>query len=197
MIIGLGHKSQVGKDTFAKIFRILSINENLTNKEIVNILEFPIGGESIWEIRKFADNLKDVVCLIMGCTRSQLEQDKFKKSKVPAEWGDYTYRQVLQFVGTDLLRHQFCTTVWVNALMKNYVSTSHWLITDVRFPDEAEAIRTRGGINIKIIRNDAPVLFHESELALNGYAFDKAIYNNGSLEDFVQQVRNIKKELGF
>jgi hypothetical protein len=192
MIIGLGHKSQVGKDTFAKIFRILSINDTLTNKDIATIINFPVGGESKWEIKKFADTLKDVVCLILGCTRSQLEQDDFKKSKLPTEWGDYTYRQVLQFVGTDLLRYQFCNDVWVNALMKFYFPSRNWLISDVRFPNEAEAIKKQGGINIKINRTLAPILYHESELALNNYSFDYEIDNNGTIEDFVEQIKIFK-----
>ena len=31
------------------------------------------------EIKKFADKLKDIVCLLIGCTREQLEDQEFKK----------------------------------------------------------------------------------------------------------------------
>jgi hypothetical protein len=37
---------------------------------------------SDWEIKKFADKLKDVVCLLTGCTRNQLEDQKFKEKMI-------------------------------------------------------------------------------------------------------------------
>ena len=52
-IIGISGKKTVGKNTIAKI-----INQLTNNK---------------YEEKCFADKLKDIVCLLIGCTREQLE----------------------------------------------------------------------------------------------------------------------------
>ena len=40
-----------------------------------------------WKIVKFADKLKDIVCLLIGCTRQQLECREFKEKELGEEWG--------------------------------------------------------------------------------------------------------------
>lgn len=35
-------------------------------------------ANSEYKIKKFADKLKDIVCILIGCTREQLEDSKFK-----------------------------------------------------------------------------------------------------------------------
>ena len=39
-----------------------------------------------WQIKKFADKLKDIVCLLIGCTREQLEDSEFKNKELGEEW---------------------------------------------------------------------------------------------------------------
>ena len=86
-----------------------------------------------------------------------------------------TPRILLQKIGTDLFRNQLHPNVWVNATMVDYkikyfisdvdelgceetVTTKefpvypNWIITDVRFQNEADAITERGGKLIKVIR---------------------------------------------
>ena len=63
-------------------------------------------------------------------------------------------------------------------------------ITDVRFPNEAEAIKQAGGLMVRIDRSDVPVLNHPSESALDSWDdWDLVINNEGSLDDFRQEVR--------
>jgi hypothetical protein len=58
------------------------------------------------------------------------------------------------------------------------------VITDVRFPNEAEEIKRRGGIIIRVVRDGyGPVNEHVSEVAYEGQ--DILIENNGSIEDLV------------
>jgi len=74
-----------------------------------------------------------------------------------------------------------------------------WIITDVRFPNEAEAIKKRDGILIRIDRNYVSTerlnriqQRHSSETALDDYdGFDNTIFNNGTLEDLY----NIAKQI--
>lgn len=126
----------------------------------------------------------------------QASKGKFLKEHLTSE--QITIRQSLQEIGTDLFRKQFHPNTWVNALMKDYRSSSppkcpddlpfgeryhhskckecgkpfegykrqficndchdkldwkpNWIITDVRFQNEVDAIKERGGIIIKVER---------------------------------------------
>ena len=62
-----------------------------------------------------------------------------------------TPRKMLQQVGTDLFRNQLHPNTWVNATFANY-HDNNWIITDVRFPNELEAIKKHNGITIRINR---------------------------------------------
>lgn len=76
-----------------------------------------------------------------------------------------TPRMLLQKIGTDLFRNQLHPNTWINATFANYKPIAgtmdvrrsretfpNWIITDVRFQNEADAIKERGGKLIKVIR---------------------------------------------
>lgn len=78
-----------------------------------------------------------------------------------------TLREVLQVIGTDLLRDGFNQNVHVAALMSEYSPIQYhdggrvydkqeypsWIITDTRFPNELQAVKDRGGLIIRISRD--------------------------------------------
>tara|TARA_R110002049_G_scaffold231127_2_gene403433 strand:+ start:25927 stop:26625 length:699 start_codon:yes stop_codon:yes gene_type:complete len=68
-LIGISGKIGSGKD---EVFRII---QKLTNNSFEN--------------RKFADQLKDTVCMWIGCTREQLEDRGFKEKELGDEWNKY------------------------------------------------------------------------------------------------------------
>ena len=189
-----------------------------------------------WKIVKFADKLKDIVCLLIGCTRQQLECREFKEKELGEEWGVWkvvkndgtqfggihenkkdaeftlsicswsncqvvfekmTPRKMLQQVGTNLFRNQLHPNTWVNASFANYLNNA-WIFTDVRFPNELEAIKKRKGVTIRINRGlvertgkmiQEPE--HISETALDDAKFDYVIENNGTIEELIEQVKKI------
>ena len=277
MIIGISGKIGSGKDTIGRIIQYLTcpaMGIQIEMKDWINKPDYN-NFRPEWQIVKFADALKDIVCILTGCTREQLEDADFKNSKLPSEWeywynyhyklitndkkgilgkrygsqfeverehdvlsnninghffkcDTYTYRELLQYLGTDLLRNQLHGNVWVNALMSNYKSyrvnirygytnegdripleeitkLPNWIITDVRFPNEAKAIKDRDGIVIKVIRNDKNkwidkeewdfnskgIKPHESETALDNYKFDYVIDNNNTFDTLISSVRSI------
>ena len=123
-----------------------------------------------------------------------------------------TYREMLQVVGTDLFRDKFHYDTWVNALFSDYIETPivgsfddnyskwktkypNWIITDVRFPNELEAIKNRGGINIRVNRDTGTRAIninpHSSETALDDARFDYIIDNNGSIEELIEKIKEI------
>ena len=82
-----------------------------------------------------------------------------------------TPRLLLQLVGTECIRDKVHPNAWVNALFADYKYEIHrsevptraagfidqhvypnWIITDMRFPNELEAVKSRGGITIRVDR---------------------------------------------
>jgi hypothetical protein len=103
-----------------------------------------------------------------------------------------TVREFLQKLGTDGLRDGLHGNVWVNALFADYTPTHNWIITDVRFPNEAKAIKDRGGIIIRVDRPFVkPINNHSSEIALDEWNFDYKIGNVSDLKSLAFTVENI------
>lgn len=78
-LIALHGRMGSGKDTVGKIIQILTLfpqmsTENVV-KEVVKNKEF---ANNVFEIRKFADKLKDIVCILIGCSRKDLEDRSIK-----------------------------------------------------------------------------------------------------------------------
>jgi hypothetical protein len=71
---------------------------------------------------------------------------------------------------------------------------SQWIITDVRFPNEAKAILDKGGILIRMLRSvDNPNSQHESEIALDNWENWSHVIDNRdmTLEQLEQTVNTI------
>lgn len=195
VVIGISGKIGSGKDTVANIIRGLTMNGDLSYEELEEVAKGEIYSkvDEFWQIKKFADKLKDIVCLLIGCTREQLEDRQFKESPMGEEWRRWSFylgkdelfsifntreeavksgyylehgfqlieeiltpRKLLQVLGTDCGRDLIHPNIWVNALFADYNKIDgkypNWLITDVRFPNEAKSIRDQNGILIRINR---------------------------------------------
>ena len=178
MIIGISGKINSGKDTVGNIIQMLA----LTNDPTVN-----------WEIKKYAGKLKEIASILTGATLEQLEDQDFKKQEMGSEWG-ITYRELLQKLGTEAMRNGLHENVWVNALYADYTN-QNWIITDMRFPNEFDAVKSIGGITIRVNRDDqtkaVDVNAHSSENALDNHEFDYVINNTGSMSDLITKVREI------
>lgn len=126
------------------------------------------------------------------------------------EYKPMTVRDFLQKLGTDAMRMGLHDNVWVNALMADYkpeeswLNTSlgekpdvvypNWIITDVRFPNEAQAIKDKGGIIIRVDRPGVkPINNHPSETGLDGWNFDYKIANVSDLISLKQTVEQVLK----
>lgn len=208
MIIGINGKIGVGKDTVGEIIQKLCATNN--------------GPE--FEIKKFAGKLKQIASLLTGIPVEKFEDQEFKKTLLGPEWGTVnknvlnsipafedvqfnhlmSVRELLQKLGTEAMRDGLHTNVWVNALFADYTSTdSNWIITDMRFPNEMEAIVARSGITIRVMRSfnhkmgsketgtlDLTPL-HPSETALDDAEFDYEIINDGEIVDLIEKVKEI------
>jgi hypothetical protein len=173
MIIALSGYAKSGKDTVAEIVKEIQPNK--------------------WEVKKFSGKLKTIASILLGIPEHMFEDQDFKTSMLGEEWwknyGDFYHqmsvRDFLQMLGTDAIRNGLHTNAWVNALMADYkpkkmsqYNPSYWIITDCRFPNEAQAVKDNGGVVIRIVRPGVePVNAHPSETALDNWDFDFRIAN--------------------
>lgn len=112
-----------------------------------------------FENKKFAEKLKQMVAVLTGCSREDLEDQDFKNQIAaggfthPITKEPVTYRWILQYMGTELFRDRFDPDTWVKSTFADYrPETSDWLITDMRFPNELKHIEEVGGISVLIMR---------------------------------------------
>lgn len=114
-----------------------------------------------------------------------------------------TPRRMLQTLGTEWGRDIIHPNIWVNSLMGLYEQSRvngpsnnypDWLIPDVRFPNEAQAIKERGGLLIKVERPDGSDGDHISEKLVDILPYDRRISNDTTLEDLEDKVRSLISE---
>ena len=207
MIIGIAGFQGAGKDTIADYLQ--------------NIYGF--------KRESFAATLKDAVSSVFGWDRELLE-GRTKESRAwreqPDPWwverlglSNLTPRWVLQQWGTEVARRAFHDDIWI-ASLENKLLKAHddIVITDVRFPNEIQAVRNAGGIVIRVIRGPEPNWYdtalganagilsdrallkklgiHPSETAWIGTNFDAVIDNNADgLDPLFAQIRDLVTNL--
>jgi hypothetical protein len=66
-----------------------------------------------------------------------------------------------------------------------------WCITDMRFPNEMDAVKEREGITIRVVRPGTESGTHPSETALDEATFDYEIINDGEIVDLIEKVKTI------
>jgi cytidylate kinase len=103
-------------------------------------------------------------------------------------------RRLLQVFGTEIGREMFGKNFWVDQAFKQ-VTQDAIVFTDVRFPNEAQAIVDKGGQVWRVQREGhKPVNAHVSETAMDNWRFDDLILNTGSLDELELQVIELGKQ---
>lgn len=179
MIIGIGHRMRSGKDTLAKM-----ISEE-------------IGSERCY-MDSFAKGLKDTILQLFPMVKKRHVYGDDKNEIIPGvniRGNPCSARDLMQYFGTEVCRRMYAD-IWVNQLIaRASMQTKIVICTDVRFPNEASAIKANNGILIKVEREGSPHSDHESENLLSNYSeWDFIVSNNGTLEDLREEVRRIVNE---
>ena len=172
MLIGLTGRARVGKDTAAEHLRFQH-----------------------WFLpMAFADPIRDGLCVMFGLT-----PDRFREisKELTIDHLGLSPRQLMQRLGTEFGRHQVGETVWLDEAARRLarLADNHnrfaqdtpfrVVITDVRFDNEAQWVRDRGGRVIRICREGAPqVTGHVSEAGVRDDLVDCVVSNDGSYEEF-------------
>lgn len=142
----------------------------------------------------YAKTMKEAVSIMFGIPLEILQGDIVTKSKIDLYWG-MTYRQILQLFGTEACRNVFGGDVWERVLWRRYAGRGNIVIDDVRFPNEAEAIITRGGIVIEILRDGGITDSHTSENGLPKELIWASIENNGTKEELYFKLKVLYRSL--
>lgn len=179
-IIGITGRKYNGKDTLGKLF----VDE--------------YGFKQL----AYADPLKDVCKIIFGFTDEQLYGSK--KEELDNFW-KITPRTALQFVGTNLFREQSIKllpyidkNIWVEVMKKKILDeweknpSTKFVITDIRFQNEAQLVKDFNGIVIRVTRNimNTNIDNHASEAMIDNLDVDYDVTNNESIE---KMYLNVKK----
>jgi hypothetical protein len=94
-------------------------------------------------------------------------------------------RNLLQTLGVGA-RTIFNDQFWVSQGLAGVSEGDKIVITDVRFPNEADAIKSLGGQIWRVKRLGVEAVNeHISETAMDGYKVDQIFVNNGSVDDLM------------
>jgi hypothetical protein len=171
MLIGLAGWARSGKDTLADYLVVFHDYKKVA----------------------FADPMREALVRL----NPTIELGNFKLAKLATSvnvfgWEDVKslspdVRGLMQRLGTEVGRQMFGENFWVDQTMKRVAEIDgNCVVSDVRYPNEAQAIKDAGGIVIRIERNGVKAANeHTSESALDGFEFDLVIRNDGTLQEFM------------
>ncbi len=171
-LIGVGGRKGHGKDAFAHLlgsnWEVIAMSDPLY--EAVLRLDPPI---------KVSGKYMNISCFL----REQCKGDWVVAKRNP------DVRQMLQKLGTDVVRDLIDVDAWVKMMKRKVLSHiqagRNIAVTGIRFPNELQAIRQMGGLTVWVERTalDHEADTHASEMSLKREDFQIQVSNNGSLED--------------
>jgi|TARA_R110002020_G_scaffold380217_1_gene591416 hypothetical protein len=177
-----------------------TINEKGEEEEGLGVLDIErrdsdfidYASQSIWPYVRsfgFADPLKIISIQLFGILEEQCYgTNDQKNTPINIKWEDLpissektgfiTAREFLQYFGTEVCR-KIKPNIWVDSCVNriNQSGTELAIVSDVRFPNEVDAIQKAGGKVIRLTRKPYKDE-HDSEISLDDYeGFDYVLDN--------------------
>lgn len=167
MIIGLTGYAQSGKDTIAKI---LVENYGYTRIAFADKIR-----EFLYETNPMFDSVAGEPIFV----RERVNRDGWEEAKKSPH-----IRRLLQTSGV-AARKVFGENFWVQQALREVHFEGNYVITDVRFTNEADAIKKYDNAQIWRVKRLGveAINTHESETQMDGYKADQLFSNSGSIED--------------
>ena len=152
-----------------------------------------------YERYAFADPIKEILKTMFDLSESQLNENK---EDIDERWG-VSPRTILQTFGTEICRNDITKyiqnlkldneTLWIKLFRIFYEKNKDKdiVVTDVRFLDELNAIKSLGGRIVKINRDNLDYDGHSSEKDIDNYNPDLIYYNidnNYTFDDLYSQI---------
>lgn len=167
MIIGLSGYARSGKDSVAELLVL-----NYGFKRVA-----------------FADGIRQALVALNPLIGSLRLNDIVGEHGWEVAKSTDEVRRLLQVMGTEVGRKLIHEDVWVWRLFNQINEDDRIVIPDVRFPNEANMIKSRDGQVWRINRpSHHAVNDHISEHAMDTYMVDRAIFNSGTLDDLADEV---------
>ena len=187
-----------------------NLTSNLTSNLICIVGNIGAGKSTVADILKnrgyeeimFAGPVKEIG-LILGFENKELYGSQEDKLKINDFWG-VSGREFMQKFATDMMRNELPKhinmnmdnkTIWVRLCEKKIIDmlkdNKKIIVSDGRFFDEIDMIKTLGGKIIKIVRNNSYQQNHESETYISNLHADIIIDNNGTLDELAEQINKI------
>ena len=159
-----------------------------------------LANEHGFECYAFADPLRDGIMAIFNLSPEDLEGEK---KELPIGWLGRSPRQLMQLLGTEWGRHMISADLWINLAEQNldclsavFDTVPGFVISDVRFENEADFIRKRGGTIIHLSRADAVAVNpHISEDGVSRHPDDLTLTNDGDLREFLAALDKVHHAL--
>jgi hypothetical protein len=215
MIIGLVGYAGAGKDTaYALMKPQLQNYKNFKFagklKEFCsNMYDMPPQTFEVYEekmkdfsfiisVEEYHKRFKELCCEVLNiCDMPHLSSISLMELCSKIENGmvsiETTPRKILQIIGTNVFRDYYSETVWID-----FLEEGDYVVTDVRFLNEAEKIKELGGVLVRVQNKNQPhsSFLHESEKYIEEIKCDSVIYNDGeSLESFDLALKNSLRDL--
>lgn len=189
--IGIAGRKQTGKDTSGNILVKLLTEKGLSAKIThfaaplkefcINVLGLP--REKVYG----SDADKNELSHLRWETLPNEIRHKYRKEAGPKErTGIMTVREVLQIVGSDVVREMLWNDAWSTYPFRQDWKEDVIICVDTRFINECDEILKAGGTILRLERAAAPLDNHMSETALDNYNFDFKYENNGTLVELEQ-----------
>lgn len=190
MLIGLHGKAGSGKDAACEFIKEWGAAHYSVRREAfadrlkisaARALGFEGAGV---ECVDFCNDLKFAATITVEFDNEALK----KSSSFTSKWTGWSIsgREYLQYYGTEAHREVFGTDFWIDAVRDTYDPEEILVVTDVRFENEARAIREAGGQVWHIIRPEVEIAgnTHASEQPLGADLTDLTITNGGTLDQY-------------
>lgn len=161
-----------------------------------------VSGET-WQQASFASNVKRIFCETFGVDNDFIEE--WKRKDEPPPGFHLPVRKCLTFIGDGFRDMQ--PNIWIDMLLRN--NNKNLILFDLRYRNESEYIRNKGGITILLWRQGYENNYqNRSEQELMPFVrmlkdvpsgpisdkeipFDIWIRNNGTLNDLHNKIDNI------
>ena len=184
--IAISGKANSGKSTTAKLF------------------ENTIPGKS--KIIALADPMKQIVKTIFPEARdeclygpSELRSEIIDKKYINMYGSPLTHRQALLAIGA--FGRSYNNDIWLNMLVSDANSSKSintYIVSDARFSNEFSYLKQSGFTMIRLIRKNSTHINDVSETeqdSIDNSEFDYVIYNDGTIDNLQQEVKNISHKL--
>lgn len=180
-VLGLTGYAQVGKDTAAAFL----VGRGWTRLSFADILR-----QSLYNLNPIIDHWcsgpEDGECIAENW-RVQLLVDEYGWDVAKVTYPEI--RELLQRFGTEVGRALYGDNFWVDRVVSQIKPGGKYVISDVRFPNEAQAVHNAGGTVWRVRRDGTgAVNSHVSDTGIDSLVVDGIIPNTGTMEHFREVV---------